>query len=100
MENRPRINIKKSYRKKWQVKRAIKPGAGGKFLAFALRFSDFRNSFNPIQTAFRGESTKILEFNAAISVDRYADNNFIKFCRSCIALYYIRESYDKLYYVH
>ena len=71
-----------------------------KCLAFALWFSDFRDSFNPTQTGFRSESIKILEFNAAIYVDGYADNNFIKFCRSSIALYYIRESYEKLYYVH
>ena len=77
-----------------------KPAACGKFLALASWFSDFRDSFNPIQTAFRGQSIKTLEFKAAIYVDRYADNNFIKFCRSCIALYYIRESYEKLYYVH
>ena len=97
---KPRINVKKPYRRKWRAKRAIKPAAGGKFLTFASRFSDFRASFNPIQTAFRRESIKILEFNAAIYVDRYADKNFIKFWRSCIALYYIRESYEKLYYVH
>ena len=63
---RPQINVKKSYREKWQAKWAIKPIPGRTFLEFASRFSDFRGSFNPIQTAFRGESIKVLEFNAAI----------------------------------
>ena len=38
-----------------------KPVASGNFLALASRFSDFRDSFNPIQTAFRGQSIKTLE---------------------------------------
>ena len=59
-KSRPWIIVKKSYHEKWQAKWAIKLAAGWKSLVFAWQFSEFCDSFNPIQTAFCSESMKIL----------------------------------------
>ena len=63
---RPRINAKKPYCKKSQVKRAKKPTVGKNILAFASQFSNFRDSFNHIKTVFHGGSIKLSIFNAKL----------------------------------
>ena len=60
---RPRINIKKPYHENSQAK---KFATGEKILAFALRFSNFCDSFNHVKTAFRDGSIKLSIFNAKL----------------------------------
>ena len=63
---RPRINVKKPYHEKSQAKRAKKSATGEKILAFTSQFSNFRDSFNHIKTAFRDGSIKLSIFNAKL----------------------------------
>ena len=66
LKNRPQVNIKKPYCEKLRAKWAKKPVTGEKMLAFASPFSNFRDSFNHIKTAFRDGSIKLSIFNAKL----------------------------------